>query len=158
MNANLILSWAQTLGVVAALLFTAYELHSRTREQKFRNYVDATSGALDLARLMVENKDLQALYTDSPDDSSKTYNDLTPDEKTRVLYCDLVIALCETVWVASKEGWLPKDEWQYWQVWVDWLKKSKDFRWTLRWDKNDYDPEFLKDLGVHALAAKETGS
>ena len=142
------LSLVQTVGVIAALLFTGYEVCTRKREQRFRNYLDAISGSVDLAKLMVQNTDLHALYEYSSEESNKTYQDLTPAEKARVHYCDLIIALCETVWVADREGWLPDDEWLYWKTWTDQLRRSKDFRWTVRWVKDDYDKDFLTELGA----------
>ena len=138
----------QTVAVVAALLFTAWEIRARTREQKFRNYLDAISGSVDLAKLMVERQELHAIYDYSKTDITRNYNQLSPDEKARAHYCDTIIALCETVWLASQEGWLSKDEWPYWKRWTDQLSQSAIFRWTLNWVQDDYDEEFLSALRV----------
>ena len=108
-------SWTdilQTVAIVAALLFTGWELRSRSRELKFRNYLDGISGFVDLAKLMVENQHLQSLYDYSQADwHEEAYSTLTPDRRALAHYCDALIALCETIWLASKEGWIPKDEW-----------------------------------------------
>ena len=138
----------QTVAIVAALIFTGLEMRARRHEQKFRNYLDAISGFVSLAMLMVENQELHALYESSDRDIKKTYDQLSPNEKARVNYCDTIIALCETVWVATQEGWLPKDEWLYWKRWIDQLKKSAEFRWTLDWVRGDYDDEFLNILRI----------
>jgi hypothetical protein len=136
----------QTVAVVAALLFTGWEMRARRREQRFRNYLDAISGFVNLATLMVEKKELHAIYEYSDRDIKKTYDQLSSDEKARVHYCDTIIALCETVWLAAQEGWLSKDEWSYWKLWTDQLNKSAEFRWTLDWVRGDYDEEFRKVL------------
>jgi len=137
----------QTIGVVAALVFAAWEIRARVREQRFRNYLDSISGFVDLGKLMVENPDLHALYEYSTIDwEKKEYEELSPREKALVHYCDTIIALCETVWVAGIEGWVPKDEWPYWKRWTDQLNNSPAFRWTLNWVQDDYAEEFIADL------------
>ena len=142
-------SWTdilQTAAVVAALMFTGWEIRSRAREQKFRNYLDAISRSVDLAKLMVERAELHGIYDYSSEDVDKCYGDLSPEEKARVNYCDMLIALCETVWLAGEQGWLSKDEWPYWQKWAHQLNQSAEFRWTLQWVKDDYDAAFLASL------------
>ncbi len=37
LNSEAVLNWGQTVGVLAALTFTGYELYRRNREQRFRN-------------------------------------------------------------------------------------------------------------------------
>jgi hypothetical protein len=54
-----------------------------------------------------------------------------------------IIARCETIWFASEEGWIPKDEWRYWKTWVRQLGGSPDFRWTVDWVAGDYSEEFI---------------
>ncbi len=142
------LSLAQTVGVISALLFAGYEFRNHRQEQRFRNYLDSIAHSVDVAKLMVENADLHALYEYTTEELTKSYGELYPAEKARVHYCDLIIALCETVWLAGREGWLSKDEWPYWKTWVDQLQGSKDFRWTVRWVRDDYDPDFLAELGL----------
>jgi hypothetical protein len=61
----------------------------------------------------------------------------------RVHYCASIIALCETVWLAGEEGWIAKDEWVYWKRWLDELKRSPEFRWTVLWLRSEYDEKFL---------------
>ncbi len=138
----------QTVGVIAALTFTAFEVRGRKRELRFRNYLDAISGSLDLSKLMINSSDLHALYDYSPKDLNKSYGDLSAGERARVHYCDLIIALCETVWVANEEGWITPDEWKYWRTWAEQLAQSADFRWTVQWVKDDYDPEFIRELSA----------
>jgi hypothetical protein len=141
----------QGIGIVAALFFTGWEIRVRAREQKLRNYMDAISGSVDLAKLMVENPHLHALYEYSPGDWGKmTYDQLTSEEKARVLYCDLIVALCETVWLAAQEGFLSEDEWPYWQRWAHELNQAPAFRWALNWVKDDYDPDFLSEMRLRA--------
>lgn len=136
----------QTGAILVALVFTGCEMRSRVRELKFRNYLDAISGHVDLAKLLVENPHLHAIYDYSPIDwTKKSYGDLSTDEKAQVHYCDQIIALCETVWVAEREKWLV-DEWGYWRSWTDQLNKSPAFRWTLGWVRKDYDPKYLSAI------------
>jgi len=136
----------QTVAIVIAILFTGLEIRAKRQQEKFRNYLDAISGFMNLETLMIERKELHALYEYSDKDIKKTYEQLSPDEKARVHYCDTIIALCETVWVAEQNGWLEKDEWLYWKRWTDQLNKSAEFRWTLDWVRGDYDEDFLSDL------------
>lgn len=144
------MSWTdiiQTVAIVVALLFTAWEIRARTREQRFSNYVTAISGSVDLAKLIVENPQLHALYDYSAADwGNRDYAHLNSTERAMVLYCDLIIALCETVWLGHSEGHVAEDEWSYWQTWAHELNQSPAFRWTLEWVKRDYDPEFLASL------------
>src|SRR6266508_1923020 len=95
----------QTVAVLAALLFTGWEFRARAREQKFRNYLDGISGFVNLAGMMVEKPELHALYCYSSDELTKTYEQLSPDQKARVHYCDTIIALCEPVWLAAQQKW-----------------------------------------------------
>jgi len=139
----------QTIGVITALLFTGWEMRARTREQRFRNYLDGIAGFVEFARLMVEKPQLHALYEYSAKELNKTYEQLTVEEKARVHYCDSIIALCETVWLATEEGWLPKDEWLYWKRWAVDLNGSREFRWTLKWVANEYDEQFLDQIKSH---------
>ncbi len=139
----------QSLGVIAALFFTGLEIRARTREQRFRNYLDGIAGFVQFARLMVEKPQLHALYQYSAKELNKTYEQLTVEEKARVHYCDSIIALCETVWLATEEGWLPKDEWLYWKRWAVDLNGSREFRWTLKWVANEYDEQFLDQMKSH---------
>ena len=139
----------QSVGVIAALLFTGWEMHKRTREQKFQSYLSGMSGFVDLAHLMIENSELHSLYEYSPTDLSKTYEQLSSGERARVHYCDTLIALCETVWLAAREGWLAHDEWPFWQRWAEDLRGSPYFRWTLVWVEGEYDPTFLAVLRGH---------
>ena len=62
LNAAAILNWVQTVGVLAALTFTGYQLYRRNREQRFRNYLDHMVTFFDATKLLVENKDLHPLY------------------------------------------------------------------------------------------------
>jgi hypothetical protein len=140
----------QSIGVIAALLFTGWEMRTRAREQKYRNYLDAVSGFVNLASLMVERPSLQAIYEYSPNDLAKTYEQLSPEERAQVNYCDAMIALCETVWVASEKGWLAEDEWLYWRSWAHELNGSPVFRWTLAWVRTDYDEGFVDELKAPA--------
>lgn len=143
-------SWTdiiQTIAIIAALIFTAYEMRARTREQRFANYLTAIAGSVDLAKLMVEHRELHAVYEYSPTDWPVTeYQKLTPEQKSMVHYCDQTIALCETVWLAAREGWVSPDEWHYWKVWADQLNQSPAFRWTLQWVRTDYDPQFISEV------------
>ena len=138
----------QTVFLFAALLFTGFEFRARTREQRFRNYLDSISGFVQLGVLMIERPELHGLYNYSPINIESTYANLTPEQKARVHYCDTIIALCETVWVAGEEGWVSKDEWPYWQRWLDELKLSPEFRWTVDWlsGNREYDEDFLASL------------
>ena len=137
---------AQTLAVLAALFFTGWEFRTRAREQKFRNYLDGISGFVSLAAIMVEKAELHGLYDYSSDDLAKTYEQLSPAQRARVHYCDTIIALCETVWLAANERWLPTDEWAYWKRWAHDLNGSPEFRWTLRWVEGEYDEAFIGEL------------
>ena len=136
----------QTVAVVAALLFTAWEMRARVREQRFRNYLDAISGFLNLSNLIIEKPEIHALYEYSKQDLTRTYEQMSSEEKTRVHYCDTLIALCETVWYASEEKWVPEDEWFYWKRWANDLCGSPYFRWTLSWVEGEYDAKFLAAL------------
>ncbi|HOZ48365.1 MAG TPA: hypothetical protein PK468_17275 [Candidatus Hydrogenedentes bacterium] len=136
----------QTVAVVAALVFTGWEIRARRREQRFRNYLDGMAGFVDLAKLMVEKPDLHGIYDYSDRNIDGDYGGLTPEQRARVHYCDAVIAVCETIWLASEEGWLSNDEWPYWQEWAHQLMQSSEFRWTLNWVKDDYDARFLATL------------
>jgi hypothetical protein len=140
----------QTVAVVAALVFTGWEIRGRAHEQKFRNYLDGMSGFIDLARLMVEKPELHALYEYSSEDICKTYEELSPEQKSRVHYCDTIIALCEPVWVASEQRWIAKDEWPHWINWIHDLNGAPEFRWTLKWIEGEYDDEFVKALRAPA--------
>jgi hypothetical protein len=144
----------QTVAVVAALLFTGWEIRSRSREQRFRNYLDAISGFLNLSTLMIEKTELHGLYDYSEEAMERTYQQMNPDERARIHYCDTLIALCETVWYAAEEKWLPKDEWRYWQRWTHDLYGSPYFRWTLKWVEGDYDEQFLATLRPKGLAIR----
>jgi hypothetical protein len=137
-DSTVILNWVQTLGVLVALGITAYEIRARRKEQHFRNYLDGIGGFIDDTKLLVENKDLHGLYHYTLDDIMATYSELSDVQKARVHYCDSIIARCETVWLASVEGWVPKDEWRYWRTWVRQLGGSPDFRWTVNWVADDY--------------------
>ena len=139
----------QSVGVIAALLFTGWEMHKRTREQRFQNYLTGMGGFFELARLMVEKPELHSLYEYSAADLTKTYEQLSPDERAKVHYCDTVIALCETVWLAGHEGWLAEDEWPFWKEWAKDLSGSPYFRWTVKWVEGEYDATFLAALRAH---------
>jgi hypothetical protein len=143
-------SWTdvlQTIAIVLALIFTAWEMRARTREQKFHTYMDAILNSVDLAKLMIEKPELHALYDYSATDWTKQeYGQLNSEEKALVHYCDTIIALCETVWLAGQQGWLSPDEWPYWKRWTDQLDRSPAFRWTVSWVKEDYDEVFLSRL------------
>jgi hypothetical protein len=128
-------------------------MRARAREQKFRNYLDAISGFVNLASLIVETPSLQVIYKYSSNDLTKKYEDLSSDERAQVHYCDAMIALCETVWLASEKGWLSEDEWLYWKRWAHELNGSPVFRWTLNWVSNDYDATFLSALKAPAPTA-----
>jgi hypothetical protein len=138
--------WAgavQAVGVIAALLFTGYEFRARAKEQRFRNYLDAMAGFAETQVLMVQTPVLQALYEANAEDITAEYSELSPEQKTRVHYCDTLLGLSETVWVAHKKGWVDGDEWPYWERWLVHLHKSPEFRWTLSWVKTEYDHEFV---------------
>lgn len=55
--------WADTIqaaGVIAALLFAGYELHIHTREQRYKNYLDAMAGFAAAQVLMIQTPALHA--------------------------------------------------------------------------------------------------
>jgi len=142
----------QSIGVIAALGFTGWEMRQRSREQKFQNYFASISAFVELARMMVEKPELQGLYTYSAVDLTKPYEEMSSDERSMVHYCDTVLALCETVWLATREKWLANDEWPFWQRWTRDLNRSPYFRWTLAWVDGEYDPAFLATLQSQATA------
>lgn len=142
-DSTAVLNWVQTIGVLVAMGVTAFEIRARRKEQHFRNYLDGIGGFIDDTKLLVEHKELHALYEYSPDDIAASYAELSDDQTARAHYCDSIIARCETVWLASEEGWLPKDEWRYWRTWVRQLARSPDFRWTVDWVAEDYAEEFI---------------
>jgi len=143
----------QTVGVIAALAFTGYEVYSRKAEQQFRNYLDGISGFRDLTRMIVEREELQCLYDYTATDYCDPYKNLSDKKKTLVNFCDLIICLCESIWVAREKGWLPDDEWGYWDRWIRQLTRSQDFRWAVRWNEGDYDESFMNYLiGLQSAA------
>ncbi|MBI2186153.1 MAG: hypothetical protein HYU37_03390 [Acidobacteria bacterium] len=142
-DASMISDWIQAIGVTAALVFTAMEFRARKKEQHFRNYLDGIAGFIDDTRMLVEIKDLHGLYDYSTADITASYPELSDVQRTRVHYCDLIIARCETVWLAADEGWVPKAEWQYWKTWMRQLGGSSEFRWTVEWVADDYSEEFI---------------
>jgi len=155
LNAAVILNWVQTVGVLAALTFTGYQLYRRNREQRFRNYLDHMVSFFDATKLLVENKDLHPLYDYSwVDIKAKSYERLTADQKARVHYCDILIGLFETVWVADRERWLAKTEWPYIKAWIRQLAESPDFRWTVEWVTDDYSEDFM--IAVHSQLTEAT--
>ena len=135
----------QTVGIVAALLFTAWEMRTHTREQKLQSYLNAIAGSVDLAKMLLENPQLHGLYNYSPQDWTKSYEEFDANEKSLIHYCDLIISVCESVWLASQEKWL-KDEWGYWGNWIMQLNQSPAFRWTIHWVESDYDPVFISEI------------
>ncbi len=142
-------SWldlAQTGVLFGGLLFTAWEFRVRAREQQFRNYLDGIAGFLDISKLMVEMSELHDLYEYSPRKLTRSYEDMSPEERSQVHYCDMVIALCESVWIASKRKWVSRDEWSYWNRWIKDLCGSPYFRWTVEWVEDEYDPQFILEL------------
>ncbi|HYU09141.1 MAG TPA: hypothetical protein VEK77_07170 [Gemmatimonadales bacterium] len=148
MNTPIWTDVAQTLAVLAALFFTGWEFRARAREQKFRNYLDGISGFVNLAAIMVEKAELQGLYDYTSEELTRNYQQLSAAQRARVHYCDTIIALCETVWLAANEKWLPADEWGYWKRWAHDLNGSPEFRWTLRWVEEEYDKTFISELRV----------
>jgi hypothetical protein len=140
----------QSVGVIGALFFTCLEMRKRTREQRFERYAAGLSGFIDLARLMVERPELHDLYVESNKDldPTYTYEMMTSEERAKVLYSDTIIALCETVWLAGREGHLEKDEWLFWQRWARELSGSRYFRWTVNAAEHEeeYDLDFLAEL------------
>jgi len=143
---TMILSLIQSIGVITALFFTAYEIRRRRKEQQFRNYLDGISGFVDDTKLLIENTKLQGLYNYTTENITQVYEDLTDAQRARVHYCDSIIARCETVWLASEKGWVAKDEWRYWRTWIQQLGGSAEFRWTVDWVVDDYDEEFMKQV------------
>jgi hypothetical protein len=142
-----VLNWVQTVGVILAIGATWFEIRARRKEQHFRNYLDGIAGFIDDTKLLVEHKELLPLYDYSDVDiQAKHYSELDDGQKTRVHYCDSIIARCETIWVACEEGWVPKDEWTYWRTWVRQLARSPDFRWTVNWVAADYAEDFVAML------------
>jgi hypothetical protein len=144
----------QSVGVMAALLFTASEMWRRRHEQRFQNYLMGIGRFADLARLIVERPELRGLYDYVDVGLPESYANLTPDDKAKVNYCDAVIALCETVWLASEEGWVAEDEWKYWRAWAIELRQSPYFRWSLKWVGDDYDKRFLALLAQPAAETR----
>jgi hypothetical protein len=145
--------WADTIqavGVIAALLFTGYEFRARAKEQRFKNYLDAMASFAETQVLMVQTPVLHALYEANAQDITAEYSELSPEQKIRVHYCDTLLGLFETVWVAHKKGWIDGDEWPYWERWLVHLHKSPEFRWTLSWVKTEYDHEFVQHILVSA--------
>jgi hypothetical protein len=156
LNAEVIFNSVQSIGVIAALAFAGYELYQRNREQKFRNYLDYMGVFFDATKLLVENKDLHPLYSYSLADlPAASYDELSPEQRSRVHYCDVVIGLCETVWVANQEGWLDKTEWPYTQMWLLQLGQSPDFRWTVDWVTGDYSEDFMREVRLQIVEGKK---
>ncbi len=143
---TMILSLIQSIGVMTALVFTAYEMHSRRKEQQFRNYLDGIAGFVNDTKLLIENTALQGLYNYTTEDIMQAYEDLSDAQKARVHYCDSIIARCETVWLASEKGWVAKDEWRYWRTWIRQLGGSAEFRWTVDWVADDYAEDFIMQV------------
>lgn len=143
----------QSVGIVGGLMFaasglffTAYEVRQRRKQDRFDHYVRFLSTYAESIKLLVERPDLHALYEYSSEDCLKTYKELTPEEKSRAHYCDLLIALSEMVWLATEKNLVEKDEWEYWRSWLIDLQGSRDFRWTLKWTQRDYAEEFIAEL------------
>lgn len=140
---------------MAALIFTAIEFRGKRKEQHFRNYLDGIKGFIDDSRFFLENSDLHALYTYSPDEITATYEELSEVQRRRALFCDIIIARCETIWVAADEGWVAKDEWKYWQTWLRELAGSSEFRWAVNWLADDYDSAFIDLLRDEIRAVQQ---
>jgi hypothetical protein len=157
----IMLSWTeifQGMAVIialAALLYSAWQNKRRAEQQKFQNYLHGMSEYLDLAKIMIERPELHSIYDYSSQDLDRSYHCLSSEEKARVYYCNTIIALFETVWVANKKGWLSKDEWPYWLAWARQLNQSAEFRWTLEWVKGDYDGDFLQEIENSQVTIKE---
>jgi hypothetical protein len=56
----------------AALLFTGWEVRARVREQRFRNYLDAISGFVNISHLMIEKPEFHSIYEYSQQELTKT--------------------------------------------------------------------------------------
>ena len=141
--------WADTIqaaGVIAALLFAGYELHIHTREQRYKNYLDAMAGFAAAQVLMIQTPALHALYEANAKDITAEYAELSLEQKTRVHYCDTLLGLCETVWMAHRKGWIDKSEWPDWERWLMHLHQSPEFRWTLAWVASQYDEDFVRQI------------
>lgn len=95
---------------------------------------------------MIEKPALHALYEFSKDDLGKSYEDMNQDERALVHYCDMLIALLETVWYAAQKKWIPEDEWNYWKKWAHKLHNSPYLRWSLKWADGKYHESFLESL------------
>jgi hypothetical protein len=128
---------------LVTLVFNAMQNRKRAKQLKFQNYLHAMSQFLDLSKMMVERPELHAIYDYSDQDLTKPYKAFSPEEKSRIFYCDALLSVLETVWLAGEEGWLSKDEWPYWLNWARQLYQSADFRWNLQWNWDDYDNTFL---------------
>jgi hypothetical protein len=154
-SADIILNAIQTIGVIGALGFTGFEVYRSNRAQRFRNYLDHMTVFFDATKLLVENKDLHALYEYSPVDiTAQSYDDLTADQKSRVHYCDILVGLCETVWVANQQRWLEDTEWPFIQNWIFQLGHSADFRWTVDWVCEDYSDDFMREVRQQVIRAR----
>jgi len=62
------------------LFFTAYEVRQRRKQDRFGHYVRFLSTYAESIKLLVEHRDLHALYEYSSEDCLKTYPELTPEE------------------------------------------------------------------------------
>ena len=136
------------VAVLVGVIVAVGQLVQQTRQLRFRNYLSAVSGSADLARQMVERPELHDIYAYSGDDIDGDYRALSTEQRARVHYCDALLSLCETVWYAGSDGWLPEDEWEYWRAWLKQLNGCPEFRWALKWTEGDYDHDFIKSLDL----------
>jgi hypothetical protein len=131
-----------------ALLTQMREEHRvAVRAQRFQTYAARITSFIDLARLMIEHPELHDLYQNSRCDN-KSYDDMSPSERSKIHYCDAVIALCETVWRARKEQQVEEDEWGFWRQWALGLAGSSYFVQAIKWAREgrEYEETFLTAL------------
>lgn len=124
------------------------EMHEQQEEIRRQSYMHAFESFADVVQVMIENPALHPLY-----DGDEMYRNLPADKKQRVLYCDWIIAIGESVWNANEAKRIDVGEWPAWLEWLVWFHRvSEDFRQTWDWvgapqgSGREYSKKFVEDV------------
>ncbi len=130
--------FAGNIALVAALVIFGLQMRDDRKSRGYSAFLQAALQDVELERTMMHDKDLREIY-----DQDIDYLTLKEPARKRRHFYYMMLIVGEIVYLSHKKGWMDKEEWGGWDIYMKYMVSSgSDFKDTWKDSKSFYSEDF----------------